>query len=185
MCSSNPDRLGALATSLGHCTSDWPLSQRITFSWCPIWTSLNAALFYFLVSCCWSSEGDQHLLLCFPPEKVVDCNEDIPQPSLLQTEHAKCPQALLRGLVLETFCNLGHTPVEHCNSLVSFLHWGIPNCTQYSKPHQCSVEWDNQLAMLCLMHPRSWLALLAAMAPCWLIFSYTLSTACFSYGRTS
>lgn len=177
-CSPNPDRLCASAISLGHWTSDGPLSQRKTFSWCPIWTSLNVASFYFLVPCCWSSEADQHLLLCFLLEEVAGCDEDTPQPPFLQTEQAKCPQLLLRGLVFETFCNLGHAPPpEHCNSLMS-LHWGIPNCPQCSRPHQVRAEWENQLAVLCLVYPSLWLALFAARALCWLISSHTHSQQC-------
>lgn len=85
-------------------------------------SELPSMQLHSISSCCWSSEGDQHLLLCFPLKGVVGCDEDTPQPSFLQTEQAKCPQLLLRGLVLETFCNLGHTPpLEHCNSLMS-LH---------------------------------------------------------------
>lgn len=54
--------------------------------------------------------GHQRVSAPPPPlEEVVGCDEGTPQPSFLQTEQARCPQLLLRGSVLETFCSLGHS----------------------------------------------------------------------------
>jgi len=62
----------------------------------------------------------------------------------------------------------------HFNSLMSFLYWSAQNCTLYSKWGCTNAVQSGTitcLAMLCLMHSRTRLALLAARARCWLVLN--------------
>jgi len=63
------------------------------------------------------------------------------------------------------------------NCFISFLFCGAPNCTQCSrwgcaiKEQNWTIHIINCLAMIGLIHPQVWLALLAGRTHCWLRFN--------------
>ena len=128
------------------------------------------------MSYCWSPErGDQHFPICCPP--WGSCRHQGGHASAFSslswtsqvtsaTTSKSCPQDL-SPLWLPSS---GHTLIVWCPYIEE------PKTTHSTQggaaPVWCRVG-QSQLAMLCLMHPRTQLALLAARAHSWLIFNMT------------
>lgn len=78
----------------------------------------------------------------------IDCNEVIPQPSLLYAEQVKWPQPLLLSLALETFYHLSHSALDTLQYLLISPSYSkvlkTAHRTWLGQRH-CSVEWDNHL----------------------------------------
>lgn len=114
-----------------------------------------------------SREGRTSSIACC--EEAVVSDKDNPQPSLLQGEQSdlSCSwKPYPQGLSPPWSPFSGHT----LNSLIS-LCWGTHSCTQDLR-WAAPVSWRTEQSpswVLCLMHPRTRLALLASRACCWLI----------------
>jgi len=176
----NSDKLGAVTTSLETLflwlvtlsVKNLFLMSSVNFTWC---TFIPFPHVLSLVT----REGNSPSTASL--KEVVNCEKITPQPSLLQAEQTKWPQPLL--LLLRPFTILV-TLLWTCSNGLMSLYWGCQNCTQHLKWGCTSVVQSgaitslDQLAMLCLMHPRTQLALLAVKAHYWFMFSLPSTRTC-------
>lgn len=152
---------------LGAFSSSWPPSERRAFCEYPVWTSPDAVLSYSLASCHWKPErGDQYLPLCSP--SWGSCRQQQGHPSVSSKSWtnlvSSCPQPLLIFMPSSPFIVFFSLLWTHSKILYPFYildpktshsTWGKAAPAEYSVSI-ASLAW---LATLCLMQPRTQLAL--------------------------
>lgn len=168
-CLLNIDRLGALTTTL---ESLFQYLNTLSAKKCFLNSSLNLPWDSFLSLD--ARMKDSTFLSSSPPQEAAESYEISPHPPFLQTRQLSWSSWDMHSSTFISFVTILWT---HTKTFTPVLNCGAQNSTQSSSWSHTNAAYGgiipsfDHMFMLCLMHPRTQLALLVARAHCWLTLS--------------